>query len=126
MTEELSRAERLRLRNENDLRVLLSTPNGRRFLGNLIFDPVALLGGGTGVNHATFSQSHVTMAAAEGARDVGLRLLACVEALDFSAALLIRRERYDEAEAESVQEQLRQKEEPAESFGIPIMQGPVI
>jgi len=125
MAEEMSRAERLRMRNENDLRVLLSTPNGRRFIGNLIFDPVALLGGGTGVNHATFSQSHATMAAAEGARDVGLRLLACIEAVDFSAALQIRRERYDEAESESVQENMKREEEPPESFGIPVMQGPV-
>ena len=125
MSEEMSRAERLRMRNENDLRMMLSTPNGRRFLGNLIFDPASLLGGGTGVNHATFSQSHATMAAAEGARDVGLRLLACIEALDFSAALQIRRERYDEADAEVVQERLRESEVPPESFGIPVHEGPV-
>lgn len=122
---ELTKAERFRIRNENDLRAILSMPNGRRFLGNLIYDPAALLGGGTGVNHATFSQSHASMAASEGARDVGLRLLACIESIDFSLALQVRRERYEEAEAESIQDAIAAKDEPAESFGIPIMEGPV-
>ena len=83
-----------REQDEAALRMVMSTMEGRRFLGNLIFDPAKMLGGGCGVNQSVFSPDDRTMAALEGARDVSLRLLSCVKALNFEAFMQIQRERY--------------------------------
>lgn len=108
----------------DDLRWIMSTPQGRRFLGHLIYDPARMLGGGVGVTHSTFSQSHATMAANEGSRDIGLRLLACIEAVDFQLALTIRRERHQEAEAMAAQIAAKKEPEARDIFPTPTLDGP--
>ena len=112
-----------RKRDADDLRWILSTAQGRRFLGNLIYDPITMLGGGCGVLHSTFSQSHATMAAQEGARDLAVRILACVEELDFNAAMLIRSERRQEAESAALLTQAATAAAPEQDY--PRFEGPV-
>ncbi len=121
-----AKADQRRQREDgDDIRFLLEHPQGRRFLGNLIYDPVRFIGGGCGVTQAVFSQSHPTMAAREGARDVGLRLLACCESVDFDLTMRIRQERQHAAHAALVQRaQAAAKAEPDEFAPVPYT-GPV-
>ena len=106
----------------DDLRWIMSTQQGRRFLGNLIYDPEKMLGGGVGVTQSVFSQSHASMSAREGARDLALRLLACCEAIDFDLAQSIRKERHFEAQALAIQ--MTQKRVTDAEPEWPIMDGP--
>lgn len=79
--------KRLRgLDDDRDLRALLSSELGRRFLGVLIYDVC-------GVQRLSLTGDLSSTAANEGARNVGLQMLARIESTDFPAGLTILQER---------------------------------
>ena len=61
----------------NDLRKVLSMPEGRRFVWYLLNDL-------TGIHYPSFSQNSMAMAANEGARTVGLKILTRINDADIT------------------------------------------
>lgn len=60
-----------RKQQDNDLRSVMETAHGRRFVWHLL--------GGCGLYHEGWSESHAEMARIAGVRSVGLRLLKRIE-----------------------------------------------
>lgn len=82
-------------RDSDDLAFVLGDPRGRRFLGVLIFEMA-------GVKRLSLTESVTATAANEGARNLGLQLLAKIEAQDFHASLMMQAERFDEVQRDSI------------------------
>jgi hypothetical protein len=80
--------ERLETRKQNDLRQILSTPGGRRFIWGELSD--------AGIFRGSFSANASQTAFAEGQRDRGLSLLARVNEVDRNAFARMQNEALSE------------------------------
>lgn len=89
-------ADAQREQDDADLRTLLALPQGRRFLGVLIYEMC-------GQKRLSLTESLASTAANEGGRNIGLQLLANIERVDFKASLTIQLERENERVSLSLQ-----------------------